>query len=166
MIFAVVGLGLPVSFAAGPDDLPIQLSSSVPPQVLRAFENDTAAKRYAFVAHLNPFYVHGDFNGDGRIDTAVLIKALATGKTGIAVVHAGATSVIILGAGRNFGNGGDDFRWMDAWHLYPRGPVKPGADETAPPKLRGDALMVIKTGSASALIFWNGKQYAWYQQGD
>lgn len=41
-----------------------------------------------------------------------------------------------------------------------------GADGKAPPKLRGDGLMVIKTESASALIYWNGKRYAWYQQGD
>jgi hypothetical protein len=44
--------------------------------------------------------------------------------------------------------------------------VQRGADETAPPTLKGDALMVIKTESASALIYWNGRGYSWYQQGD
>jgi hypothetical protein len=64
------------------------------------------------------------------------------------------------------GNAGDDFSWMDAWYVFQRGPVRRGADEKAPPKLRGDALMVSKSESASALIYWNGKNYAWYQQGD
>jgi hypothetical protein len=158
--------GFSSSLAAGPDDLPFPLSSSLSPHALRVLESDAASKRYALVAHLNPFYIHGDFNGDGRIDTAVLIKDRDSGKTGIAVVHAGARSAIILGAGRKFGNGGDDFKWMDAWHLHPRGIVERGAGQGAPPILRGDALMVIKTESANALVYWNGKRYAWYQQGD
>jgi hypothetical protein len=152
--------------AAGPDDLPFPLSSSLPPSVLRVLENDKRAERYALVAHLNPFYLHGDFNGDRRTDTAVLVKNKDSGKLGIAIIHSGANSAVILGAGRKFGNGGDDFRWMDAWHLYPRAPVSRGADERPPPTLSGDALMVLKTESASALIYWTGKRYAWYQQGD
>lgn len=165
-ILAAALLAAVQASAAGPDDLPFPLFSSIAPHVLRVLESDKGAERYALVSHLNPFYVHGDFNGDGRVDTALLVKHKVSGKIGIAIVQAGAKSAIIVGAGRNFGNGGDDFKWMDAWHVYPRGPVSRGADETAPPTLRGDAIMVIKTESASALIYWNGKGYAWYQQGD
>src|SRR6267143_3936955 len=152
--------------AAGPDDLPFQLSSSLPETLLRVLESDPRTKQYALVAHLNPFYLHGDFNGDGRTDMAVLVKNKDSGKVGVAILQAGAKAAIILGAGRQFGNGGDDFSWMDAWHLYPRAPVERGAGEGTAPKLKGDALMVVKTESASALIYWNGKRYAWYQQGD
>lgn len=166
LVAAILGSDLPRALAAGPEDLPFQLSSSLPRGVLNVFERDASAKRYTLVAHLNPFYVNGDFNGDGRTDTAVLIKDVVSGKTGIAIVHGGTKSVVVLGAGRKFGNGGDDFRWMDAWHIHPKGPVQRGADETAPPTLKGDALMVIKTESASALIYWNRKGYGWYQQGD
>lgn len=163
LTIAVLAFG---ASAAGTDDLPFQLSSSLPESILRVLENDPKAKQYALVAHLNPFYLHGDFNGDGRTDVAVLVKNKESGKIGVAILHSGARSAIILGAGRDFGNGGDDFRWMDAWHLYPRAPVEQGAGEGAPPKLKGDALMFVKTESASALIYWNGKRYAWYQQGD
>jgi len=152
--------------AAGPEDLPFHLSSSIAPNVLRALENDKNTERYRLVSHLNPFYLHGGFNGDGRIDTALLVRHKEPGKVGIAIVHAGAKSAILVGGGRNFGNGGDDFRWMNAWHLFPRGSVSRGADETPPPTLKGDAIMVVKTESASALIYWNGKRYARYQQGD
>ena len=166
LMLSLAVLALRASFAAGPGDLPYPLSASVPPGVLRVLEADAEAGRYALTARLNPFYVHGDFNGDGRTDTAVLVRNRDSKKIGIAIVHAGARSAIILGAGRSFGNGGDDFKWMDAWHLYPRATVERGAGGGAPPVLRGDALMVIKTESASALIYWNGKRYAWYQQGD
>lgn len=50
--------------------------------------------------------------------------------------------------------------------IIPRGPVGQGAAGKKPPNLRGDAIMAIKTEAASALIFWDGKRYAWYQQGD
>ena len=136
-----VGVILPVAavvavFAA---ELDFVTLSSLPPEVRDAFQKSTHSKRYQLSAHINPFYLHGDFNGDGRSDTALLIKERSSGKNGIAIYH------------------GKSNR---------RGPVGKGADGKAPPKLRGDALMVIKTESASALIYWNGTRYAWYQQGD
>jgi hypothetical protein len=140
--------------------------SSLPPEVRDAFEKSPQAKRYQLCAHINPFYLHGDFNGDGRWDTAVLIKERSSGKNGIAIYHGRSNRLIIVGAGQDWGNGSEDFPGLDAWQVFHRGPVGKGADGKAPPKLRGDALMVIKTESASALIYWNGTRYAWYQQGD
>jgi hypothetical protein len=32
--------------------------------------------------------------------------------------------------------------------------------------LRGDGLLVEKTESASAILWWDGARYRWYQQGD
>ena len=85
---------------------------------------------------------------------------------GLAFVHGGNVKSVVVGAGKDFGNGGDHFSWMDAWYVHPRGPVGRGADETDPPLLKGDGLMVIKTESASAIVYWTGTAYAWYQQGD
>ena len=41
-------------------------------------------------------------------------------------LHAGARALdepptVIVGAGQDFGNGGDDFSWMEAWHVEDRG---------------------------------------------
>jgi hypothetical protein len=33
-------------------------------------------------------------------------------------------------------------------------------------QLRGDALWVAKSESASAFLYWNGRDYAWYQESD
>jgi len=129
---------------------------------------DSGIRQVPFVRKIcffNPFYVQGDFNGDGKLDTAILIKQKATGKNGFAIVHGGSTIVKIFGAGRNFGYGGDDFSWLDAWYTHAKGKVSQGAEEGGRPKLIGDAIMVIKIESASALIYWAGTQYEWYQQG-
>jgi hypothetical protein len=138
----------------------------IPEPIQRAIRNGSVAKNYDLCFRMNPFYLRGDFNGDGEIDTAVLVKQHSTGKVGIAIVHGAADKVTILGAGVGIGNGGDDFEWMDSWQAYSKDRVGRGAGETSIPHLRGDALLVGKSESASALIYWNGKGYVWYQQGD
>lgn len=120
---------------------------------------------FVVATHVNPFVLFGDFDGDHQTDVAVLIRHLKTSKIGVAVArHSG--PVDILGAGGAFGNGGDDFRWLDHWYTYTKAPVSRGADDTDPPSLLGDALWVEKTESASAIIYFTGAKYSWYQQGD
>ena len=106
------------------------------------------------------------FNGDDKMDVAVLVKERSTGKVGIAIVHGTAGKVTILGAGIGIGNGGDDFEWMDSWQVYSRTSAAHASGETSILHLRGDALLVEKSEAASALISWNGKRYVWSQQGD
>jgi hypothetical protein len=55
---------------------------------------------------------------------------------------------------------------MDTWQVYPKDRVARGAGEAIVPRLRGEALLVGKSETASALIYWNGKRYVWFQQGD
>lgn len=121
---------------------------------------------YSLSARLQPSRLEADFDGDGRMDLAVLVARRATGQEGIAFLHAGSTQPFVVGAGRALGNGGEDFAWMDAWSVYPKARVVAGAGSGAPPRLRGDALLVEKREAASALVYWDGRAYRWYQQGD
>lgn len=93
---------------------------------------------------MNPSYLDGDFDGDGGMDTAVLVKERWTRKIGIAVVHGPTGKVIILGAGIGIGTGGDDFEWMDSWQVYSRTCAGHAEGETGIPHLRGDAVLVEK----------------------
>ena len=135
----------------------------IPEAVERAIRNGPLAKEYDVSFHVNPFYLCGDFNGDGKIDVAILVKQRSSGKLGIAIIHSEKDKVTILGAGVGIGNGGDDFEWMDSWQINSRNRV---TREASVPKFRGDALLVSKSEAASALIYWNGKRYVWLQQGD
>ena len=138
-------------------------SRDIPEAVNRAITNGSLAKAYELSFRMNPFYLHGDFNGDSKADVAVLVKQRSTGKIGIAIIHGATDKVIILGAGNSIGNGGDDFDWMDSWEIYSKS--RPPS-QTSLPRLHGDALLVGKSEAASALIYWNGKRYVWLQQGD
>lgn len=139
---------------------------NIPESISKIFAAKGLNKRYEFSFHLNPFYVRGDFNGDRRPDIAILVKEKASGKIGIAIFHSGKTDPFILGAGTKFGNGGDNFDGMDFWSVYPKRRVSRGVGQTTIPILKGEALHVGKSEAADALIYWNGKKYVWYQQGD
>jgi hypothetical protein len=154
-------------WCAKPDDLDFVLAGSLPRSVGDYLHAAEGLDSYALSAWINPYYLQADFNGDGWTDTSILIRQKGTNKGGVLIIHGTANESIVLGAGSSFLNGGDDFSWMDAWYVYPRGMVWQGADrQNAPPVLRGDALMVVKLEAASAIVYWTGSEYAWYQQGD
>jgi hypothetical protein len=137
----------------------------IPEVINRAAANGLLGKEYELSFHMNPFYLRGDFNGDGKTDIAFLVKQRSTGKLGIAIINGATDKVTVVGAGNAIGNGGDDFEWMDSWQVYSKGRAAEEAEGSVP-HLRGDALLVGKSEAASTLIYWNGKRYLWLQQGD
>jgi hypothetical protein len=151
-----------------PDSLssPSGAIRDVPDAVKKALTNGSTGKEYDLSFRINPSYLEGDFNGDGKMDVAVLVKERSTGKLGIAIVHGTTGKVTILGAGIGIGNGGDDFEWMDSWEVYSKTRGAHASGETGVPRLRGDALLVEKSEAASAMIYWNGKRYVWSQRGE
>jgi len=137
--------------------------ADIPAEVNGAIHDGSLATEYELCYRLNPFYLRGDFTGDGKLDVAALVKQHSSGKIGIAIIDAATKKATILGAGTAIGNGGDDFEWMDSWKIYPRDQM---ATQTSVTKFAGDALFLSKTEAASALLYWDGKHYVWFQQGD
>lgn len=125
----------------------------------------TSATTYALSTRINPFFLHGDFNGDGKLDMAVLITEKKSGQQGIAFVHSNSSLPLVVGTGTTLGNGSDDFNWLDAWSLCGKQPIQQGASDEKPPLLRGDALLVQKLEAASALIYWDGKRIVGISKG-
>jgi hypothetical protein len=123
-----------------------------PPAWAMKVLSERLSTRYELVQKLEPSFYVGDFNGDAKSDVALLIKEKTTAKVGIAIIDGGESKIQIVGAGRSFGNGGDDFSWMDAWSVRHSGKV--------------DRLYVAKNEAASAVIYWDGSKYKWQQEGD
>lgn len=65
--------------------------------------------RYVIDETLQPSQLGGDFDGDGTKDLALRIRNRAHGKRGIAFLHSKGRRLTTVGAGRDFGNGGDDW---------------------------------------------------------
>ncbi|MBP6822528.1 MAG: hypothetical protein KA368_13345 [Acidobacteria bacterium] len=131
-------------------------------EIQALFKAQSLDKKYEVSSHLKPSYLHGDFTGDGKSDVAVLVKDQKTGKIGIAFCNVTNKTVSIVGAGKDFGNGGDNFDWIDVWSVTPKAKLR----QTVATLAKGDALFIEKSESASALIYWNGAKYVWRQQGD
>lgn len=123
-------------------------------------------RQFVLNSRLNPFYQNGDFNGNGQLDIAVSVRERNSCNVGIMLIDQLSGEVNVLGASHDFGNGGADFEWLTGWYVIPRSQqIEQGATEEAPPKLIGDALF-LEGESASAVVYWNGSEYRWYQQGD
>ena len=95
-----------------------------------------------------------DFDGDGQCDVAWQMRHRATQTRGVLIVHASGRAAQLFGAGVVFGKGGDDFSWMDTWQVIPRRSGK------------GEAPLVAKAESASAIIEFRSGRYRWQQAGD
>ena len=122
-----------------------------PVWAMKAF-NEKLSTRYELVQKPQPSFYVGDFNGDGTSDVALLIEEKATTKVGIAIIEGGKRKTKIVGAGKSFGNGVDDFSWMDVWSVRHTGKV--------------DRIHVAKSEAASAVIYWDGSKYKWQQEGN
>ncbi len=116
--------------------------------------------QYEWYDRVNPFYQRGDFDGDGQLDLAVLVRHKVTGKVGIAFVHRGTRAVHVVGAGTVLGNGDDNFTWLGVWHVEDASALR------EVPGFRGEVLYVEKPESAGGLIYWDGTHYQWVQRGD
>ena len=120
---------------------------------------------------LNPFYLRGDFDGDGKMDYAILVSHRKDRKKGIAIWLSSRPKpgFVIIGAGTLSRAGGaesDDWDFFDAWQVYGKRSVARGVGEGPPPRLIGEAILIERSEAASGLLYWNGSRFRWYQQGD
>jgi hypothetical protein len=150
---------------------------NIPREVSRRFQKEGFLSHYEVSTLLNPFYLRGDFDGDGVPDYAVLVINRATKIMGIAVIRGHARTVEILGAGgislkmAATEDGSpptaiDSFEWMDSWHVGRKQPLKFTGLDTPVTPMTGEGIVVEKAEASSALIYRDGKQYRWLQLSD
>jgi hypothetical protein len=122
---------------------------------------------YEISDRINPYYLRGDFDGDGRVDYAVLITEHGSGKRGVVVFLSSQSKLRILGAGTpvQYGSAKWDDLNFDSWRVYGRGAIDAGTGFEAPPG-KGELILVQKKESASGFFRWSGTQFTWIQQGD
>lgn len=142
---------------------------NVPQDILMQVGTGPFAEAYSISGRINPFYLRGDFDGDNKPDYAILVLSKKDHSRGIAIWLSSQKKFLVLGAGHAFRLGAErttDFDVIDTWQVYGKKSVERGFEAGPPPKLLGEAILAGKKESASGLIYWNGKQFAWYQQGD
>jgi hypothetical protein len=134
------------------------IRQSLPAWGRKTLDAPAFAAKYSLESRLNPFFQQGDFDSDGRLDLAVLIVEKTSGKHGVALLRRAAAAPVVVGAGRDFGNGGDDWGWMDVWRIEEAAATRPGV-------VRHDRR-VEKSESGGGVVRWDGHAFRWRQAGD
>jgi len=145
------------------------VQENIPEEIVSAIALPGFDQNYEISAAINPFYLRGDFDGDGKTDYAVWIESKKSHKSGVAVWLSSRKNFIILGAGTPFrfaGSTDTDFADLDVWRVFGKHAVESGVESGPPPKLIGEAILLGKSESENGLIYWTGKSFRWYQQGD
>ena len=165
IILIAIILALSTNVYAQDDYIEWCMKSCLPTWIHHSIKALNLDAEYEISFHINPYYQRGDFDGDGKPDYAVSIFEKASNKKGIMIIHYPGNESYIFGAGKAFGNGGDDFKWMLIWKVLSGDTLNSiwGTNEVT---LVGEALLCEKPESASGYIFWDGEEYNWYQGSD
>ncbi|MGV7225170.1 MAG: hypothetical protein ACQ9MH_27090 [Nitrospinales bacterium] len=125
------------------------------------------------VGNINPFYLQADFDGNGLVDLALIIKDSKTGKQGILIIHSETKNCYQIGGGINFGNGGDNWTWMDVWKIYAHKTAEKtifSSDndivEKETVRIQNTGIQVASSEGTANLITWDGNKYIWIHTGD
>lgn len=106
--------------------------------------------------YIKPCQFSGDFDGDGKLDTAILVEDQDS-KRGILFQFANGKIVLV-------GAGDEDFNWMNRWSMMKKGTTLLG--DSYPSAALGDAIFAEHIESANALLYWNGSKFVWDERAD
>jgi len=138
-----------------------------PDIIARCLESPKISKLEVLIEGINPYYLHGDFNGDNNPDYALMVR-VGYGKNGVCVCG-GDGSIFLLGSAvgsDKFSDMPDDNFLAPNWLVYTKEDVaglKDMGGVNAPwpvPVAKGESIAMIWEDGI-ALIYWDGKQFKW-----
>jgi hypothetical protein len=186
VMIATVGLALVLAFGAAPvlaeNEAPAWLERGwckfdpslrpLPPRLnLPRWVCETTYKRglqrtYVPYTGMNPFFISGDFDADGKSDVAIWVTNTKSRKRGILFLTQGSNRVFVAGAGADAQERGDDYTYVDVWSVIPKGEVLESHHEDHKVTLKGDAIIAEKSESAAFAVYWDGKRFRFFQLTD
>ena len=120
--------------------------------------------KYPLHTTMNPYYLRGDFNGDGENDVAFWISEETTGKTGLAIIHSTLDSLYLFGAGSASPEGEDTLavgNWR-TWFVRRKGSVDTpynsipeiGVEKEKPFRFDRESVEIISIGQSGFALYW------------
>lgn len=121
----------------------------------------------AVLADNNPYYLRGDFDGDGKPDYVVVVRSQKRGGAGV-LVCAGSGLVFLLGSGISgvqFSDMAQDRFIAPQWAVFTKLDVKglkafqANVPRPVPPVKAESIAMIWEDGIC--LIYWDGTRFKW-----
>ncbi len=114
------------------------------------------------VCHLNPYFLRGDFDGDGKPDYLVRLISAEPERPGrLAVIH-GKGAVSWLDRSEEL-----QYPGPNVWSVLPGDPIEQSPyEEAPPPSFRGDVIVMQRFEASSAYVYWDGERFRSYWVGD
>jgi hypothetical protein len=143
------------------------------PDLIQAAETRGIYDRNALpvLRTMNPFFIRGDFNGDGEMDVAFWVQNRMTKEPGVAILHGTLDDLYVFGAGRPRPDrqlGSSNEIRVDAWHLISAGHTEAqpigdvpeiGVVEGQPFTFRREALEFVNLGKSAFVFYWSDGKY-------
>ena len=143
------------------------------------FNDKGLDKKYSLYNFLDGLYWNEDFNGDGKIDIAILIAEISTKKKGILIIDGKTGNYFVFGAGIKFWKEHDDFSGAKRWGVSSQ---KDADEQIIDPKTgKPTGTRVVKFDqrnmiivddwrddtavSVQGLIYWKNNKYLYLFQG-
>ncbi len=112
--------------------------------------------KYEVYFEMTPFFQRGDFNGDGEFDIAIQVVSKTSRKRGIVFLHSSDLNYYVIGAGKQFGDLGDDFSWLNKWR------IDSFSLQQNRISARAEALILDNPDFPKSLVYFDGKRYQTY----
>jgi hypothetical protein len=140
----------------------------VPPATEDCLNAPAIKSMVEVVFYANPFYLRGDFDGDGKPDYAIALRGPKTKRNGVLFCMANKT-LYLVGADQPLRPASSDMPNDNSvapnWEIFTKADIAnlKRFDINVPnplPKTAGEAVAMIWEDGL-ALIYWNGSHFSW-----
>jgi len=122
-------------------------------------------KPYKIDPQVNPYYLRGDFDGDGKADFAVTVLGPKSDVSGLLICH-GDGKAFVMGAGSTpkFSSKKDDNFLSSDWEVVTLAEFRELLYNKKIADLAKGEVICLTWEDGNAYIYWDGDRYRWFSE--